>query len=71
VNSVYRFFAWGSIPIGMILGGGMVTVLAHYMSRENALRAPFFASAALGLVLLAMATPRLTTAKIDAARVEI
>ncbi|TRZ55996.1 MAG: MFS transporter [Streptomycetaceae bacterium] len=71
VNSVYRFFAWGSIPIGMILGGGMVTVLAHYISRENALRAPFFASAALGLVLLAMATPRLTTAKIDAARVEI
>jgi MFS family permease len=71
VNSVYRFFAWGSIPIGMMLGGGMVTVLAHYISRENALRAPFFASAALGLVLLAMATPRLTTAKIDAARVEI
>jgi len=71
VNSVYRFFAWGSIPIGMILGGGMVTVLAHYISRESALRAPFFASAALGLVLLALATPRLTTAKIDAARVDI
>ncbi|CAB5104981.1 MAG: MFS transporter [Actinobacteria bacterium] len=71
VNSVYRFFAWGSIPIGMLLGGGMVSALAHYFSRESALRAPFFASAALGLVLLVMAAPRLTTAKIDAARVEV
>lgn len=70
VNSVYRFFAWGSIPIGMLLGGGLVTVLAHYFSRESALRAPFFASAVLGLVLLALAAPRLTTAKIDASRVK-
>jgi MFS family permease len=70
VNSVYRFFAWGSIPIGMLLGGGLVTVLAHYFSRESALRAPFFASAVLGFVLLALAAPRLTTAKIDASRVE-
>jgi len=71
VNSVYRFFAWGSIPIGMLLGGGMVTVLAHFFSRESALRAPFFASAALGFVLWVLAAPRLTTAKIDAARVEL
>ena len=70
VNSVYRFFAWGSIPVGMLLGGGLVTVLAHYFSRESALRAPFFASAVLGFVLLALAAPRLTTAKIDASRVE-
>ena len=70
VNSVYRFFAWGSIPIGMLLGGGLVTVLAHYFSRESALRAPFFASAVLGFVLMALASPRLTTAKIDASRVE-
>lgn len=70
VNSVYRFFAWGSIPIGMLLGGGLVTVLAHYFSRESALRAPFFASAALGLLLLPLAAPRLTTAKIDASRVK-
>ena len=69
VNSVYRFFAWGSIPIGMLLGGGLVTVLAHYLSRESALRAPFFASAILGFVLLVLAAPRLTTAKIDASRV--
>jgi len=70
VNSVYRFFAWGSIPIGMLLGGGLVTVLAHYFSRDTALRAPFFASAALGFVLMALAAPRLTTAKIDASRVK-
>ena len=41
VNSVYRFFAWGSIPIGMLIGCGLVTVLAQYFSRESALRAPF------------------------------
>jgi MFS family permease len=70
VNSVYRFFAWGSIPIGMLLGGGLVTVLAHNFSRDAALRAPFFASAVLGFVLMALAAPRLTTAKIDAYRVE-
>jgi MFS family permease len=70
VNSVYRFFAWGSIPIGMLIGGGMVAVLAHYFSRESALRAPFFASAILGLMLLVLAAPRLTTAKIEASRVE-
>ena len=70
VNSVYRFFAWGSIPIGILLGGGLVTVLAHFLSRESALRAPFFASTVLGFVLLALAAPHLTTAKIDASRVK-
>lgn len=54
----------------MLLVGGLVTLLAHYFSRESALRAPFFASAVLGFVLMALASPRLTTAKIDASRVE-
>jgi MFS family permease len=71
VNSVYRFFAWGSIPIGMFLGGGLVTVLTHYFSRETSLRALFFISSAVGLALLLVASPRLTTSKIDAARGEI
>ena len=68
VNSVYRFFAWGSIPIGMFLGGGLVSALTHVLSRENALRAPYFFGVVLGLILWAMAAPRLTTAKIEAAR---
>jgi len=70
VNSVYRFFAWGSIPIGMFLGGALVNGIAHFDSRETALRAPYFIAFVLGLLLWAMAAPRLTTAKIDQARAE-
>jgi MFS family permease len=68
VNSVYRFFAWGSIPIGMFLGGGLVSALTLVISRENALRAPYLFGVVLGLLLWALAAPRLTTAKIEAAR---
>ena len=68
VNSVYRFFAWGSIPIGMFVGGGLVSLITHFASREYALRAPYFISAILGLFLWAIAVPHLTTAKIEAAR---
>jgi len=68
VNSVYRFFAWGSIPIGMFIGGGLVTLMEHFVSRELALRSPYLISVALGLLLWLLAAPRLTTAKIEAAR---
>jgi len=68
VNSVYRFFAWGSIPIGMFVGGGLVSALTHVLSRENALRAPYLIGMVFGLLLWALAAPRLTTAKIEAAR---
>ena len=68
VNSVYRFFAWGSIPIGMFVGGGLVSALTLVLSRENALRAPYLFGVVLGLILWALASPRLTTAKIEAAR---
>lgn len=68
VNSVYRFFAWGSIPIGMFVGGGLVAAMTHFVSRESALRTPYFVSAVLGALLWALAAPRLTTAKIEAAR---
>jgi MFS family permease len=68
VNSVYRFFAWGSIPIGMFVGGGLVSALTLVISRENALRAPYLFGVVLGLILWALAAPRLTTVKIEAAR---
>ena len=68
VNSVYRFFAWGSIPIGMLLGGGVVTVLTHFFSRETSLRSLFFISSLSGIILLMVAAPRLTTSKINAVR---
>jgi MFS family permease len=70
VNSVYRFFGWGSIPIGMFLGGGLVTIAQNFVSREMALRAPYFAGAALGILLFIFAAPRLTTKAIEHARAE-
>jgi MFS family permease len=70
VNSVYRFFGWGSIPIGMFLGGGLVTIAQHFVSREMALRTPYFAGAALGVLLFIFAAPRLTTRAIEQARAE-
>jgi len=68
VNSVYRFFAWGSIPIGMFLGGGVVTVAQHFVSREMALRTPYLLGAILGVLIFIFAAPRLTTSAINQAR---
>ncbi len=70
VNSVYRFFAWGSIPIGVLLGGGLVTVVEHLSSRELALRSPYLLGSVLGLVIFVVAAPRLRTEAIEKARSE-
>ncbi len=68
VNSVYRFFAWGMMPIGAALGGLTVFVTDIYGSRDLALRMPFFIAGALNVALFFFAAPRLTSAKIDGAR---
>lgn len=68
VNSVYRFFAWGSMPIGALLAGGIMLIAEHFGSRELALRLPWLIAGAAQLVLLIFAAPRLTTAKIESAR---
>jgi MFS family permease len=68
VNSVYRFFAWGMMPIGTALGGVIVAVVEPHWGREVALRVPWFVAGGIGFVVLAYAVPRLTSAKIDAAR---
>lgn len=71
VNSVYRFFAWGMMPIGLAAGGLIVAgVEAAGGSRELALRMPWFVAAAVFMLLFAYAAPKLTTAKIEAARAE-
>ena len=70
VNSVYRFFAWGMIPIGTALGGLAVVLVEPSRGRSTALRTPFFIAAALALLLMVYAVPRLTTAKLEAARDE-
>ena len=70
VNSVYRFFAWGMMPIGSLLGGAVVAVATPLVGRSDALRWPFFVVAAAYAVLFVYALPRLTTAKIESARQE-
>jgi MFS family permease len=70
VNSVYRFFGWGMMPIGSILGGVIVWVAGKHVDRGMALRWPFFVVAVAHVLLLAYAAPRLTSAKLDGARAE-
>ena len=41
VNSIYRFFGWGSMPLGALAGGGLVALLENDLGREMAIRAPF------------------------------
>jgi MFS family permease len=68
VNSVYRFFGWGMMPIGALLGGLIITVVEAVADRSLALRFPWFVAGIGQLALLAWAGPRLTTARIEAAR---
>ncbi len=59
VNGVYRWLAWGAMPIGAFLGG----VVANGFG----LRAPYFVAAAVLLVAYAIVVRRLTASAIDAA----
>jgi MFS family permease len=68
VNSVYRFFAWGMMPIGALVGGAIVAATDAFTDRELALRVPWFVAAAGEFALLLYAVPRLTTSRMDAAR---
>jgi MFS family permease len=68
VNSVYRFFAWGTIPIGTLLGGTLVSILQNGLGREMAFRSVYFIAAALGFALFLYAIRVLTEAKIERAR---
>jgi MFS family permease len=69
VNSVYRFFGWGMMPIGTAFGGIVVVVAQHFTDRRTALRMPWFVAGGIGLLLMIYAIPRLTTEKIETARV--
>jgi len=71
VNSVYRFFAWGMIPIGLAVGGLVVEGAETFgMDRVMALRLPYFVTGAALFVLFFWAAPQLTTEKIESARAE-
>lgn len=41
VNSIYRFFGWGSIPLGALFAGILVASLEGPIGREVALRVPY------------------------------
>jgi MFS family permease len=68
VNSVYRFFGWGMMPIGAALGGLIVVIVDQFASRDVALRMPWLVAGAMSLLLFVVAGPHLTTAKFAAAR---
>lgn len=68
VNSVYRFFAWGMMPVGAAVGGILVWALEPSAGREWALRSTWFVGAAVYLGLYLFGRSKLTTEKIEAAR---
>lgn len=59
VNSIYRFFGWGSMPLGSLAAGLIVALLDGEVGREAALRAPFLLAGASCLALLVYARFRL------------
>lgn len=68
VNSVYRFFAWGMMPVGAAIGGFTVWAVNLVASREMALRSVWLVSGALHLVLYLVGRRVLTTERLEAAR---
>lgn len=68
VNSVYRFFGWGMMPIGSALGGALVALAEPVLGREWALRTPYIVAAIITLGLFVYALPRLNTARIEEAK---
>jgi len=71
VNSVYRFFAWGMMPIGALLGGATVALISQFADRGVALRCAFLLDGAIYLCLFIVGRSKLTTAKLEAARAAV
>ena len=70
VNSVYRFFGWGMMPIGSILGGAIVAIADVWVDRSTALRWPFFVAGIVYIGVFIYALPRLSTEKMETTRTE-
>ena len=54
VNSIYRFFGWGMMPVGAFGGGLLVAWLEPSWGREAALRAPYWVAFWVSLALAAV-----------------
>ena len=61
VNSIYRFFGWGSMPLGALAGGALVTLAQQDWGREAALRLPFAVATGGIILVFAYALARLKT----------
>ncbi|MCZ7938418.1 MFS transporter [Agrobacterium salinitolerans] len=59
VNSIYRFFGWGSMPLGAIAAGILVSLIENEAGREMAIRGPFVLAAVGYLILLVYARLKL------------
>jgi MFS family permease len=70
VNSVYRFFGWGMMPIGAFLGGLLAESVTTLTDRPTGLRAPFIVAGVIQAGISIYALGRLSTAKLEAARQE-
>ena len=70
VNSVYRLFAWGSIPIGLAIAGGLVQLVSTFAEREWALRTPYLLAGIAGLLLFMGSRFHLTEERISRAKAE-
>jgi MFS family permease len=70
VNSVYRFFGWGMMPIGAALGGVIVTVSRHFVSHEMSLRIVWFVDSGINAIIFFVCRGLLTTERLEAARAE-
>jgi len=56
VNSVYRWFGWGTLPIGSVIGGQVANVFG--------LRAPYFVGAGFALAAVLVSLPHVTSRSI-------
>jgi len=52
VNSLYRFFGWGMMPIGALLGGLIVSLGEPELGRIAAIRLPYLLTGVFSVVLL-------------------
>jgi MFS family permease len=68
VNSGYRFFGWGSMPLGSLVGGLIVNISEKFVSRDLALRLPYVIAGVLGLLVFLITRKIFTSEALNRAR---